>query len=102
MVGVLMLTPCIGCGVLIRVGTGGRCYRCKPRVTTAPRAIRASRAWRITAAAVRARGVCAMCGTRRGPFEADHIVPLSVDPTSTAARCLCVPCHKHVTRAQLR
>lgn len=55
------------------------------------------RAWR-TAVFERDNYTCVHCGDRRGPFNADHILPFSTHPhlrfELTNGRTLCVPCHR--------
>jgi len=91
-----MTTPCITCRKPVKVGTGGRCAECRDPA----RRLRSMRAWRRYAEAVRAVGICARCLSTEGPFEANHIVRLTDDLTSLRAECLCVPCHREVTRLQ--
>ena len=88
-------TPCITCGRPTPAGTG----RC-PAHRNPARRIRSAQPWRQLAELVRAQGRCARCLTTTGPFEANHVTPLGSDPGSVAAECLCVPCHRAVTRLQ--
>lgn len=93
-----LTTPCLGCRRPVPVGTGGRCRDCM-----APqRRLRSGRAWRLTSEMVRARGVCARCGTTTGPFEADHVTPLGHDLSALELQCLCRPCHAAKTAAERR
>lgn len=52
----------------------------------------------------RDQGVCALCGVkhiRKGPWQADHIVPVVEGGGECGLdnlRTLCVPCHKKVTK----
>lgn len=92
-----MVTLCIGCGRRIPSGTGGRCPGCR----NPARRVRSQRPWRELAAATRAIGRCARCGTTTGPFEANHADPLADDPYQVPrAECLCLPCHRSVTNDQ--
>lgn len=47
-------------------------------------------------AAIRARGVCAYCGTTEGPFTLDHVIPRSRGGTSNLTNlvCACDPCNR--------
>jgi hypothetical protein len=86
-----MLTPCIGCAVLIPVGSGGRCARCRRPA----RRYRATAAWKRTSAAVRAGASCADCGSA-GRLEAHHVDELGVDVAAGIRGelvPLCGPCH---------
>lgn len=91
------MTPCIGCRRPIPVGIGGRCPACR----NPARRIRSGGAWTRLSRQVRAIGRCARCGTTAGPFEANHVQPLADDPYQLpTAECLCIPCHRVVTREQ--
>lgn len=69
------------------------------------RALRSSQAWRdqrSLALSLFGR-VCRYCGDTSGPFEVDHIVPLSKTLNGglilSNLQVLCVPCHKEKHRA---
>lgn len=62
-----------------------------------PRPALSKSSWRRLRARVKQAGVCFYCGTRQGPFEADHLVPPSqggseLDPGNVV--CACVPCNR--------
>lgn len=91
------MTPCIGCGVPVPVPGRGRCRACQ----NPARRIRSAQAWRRYAETVRATGICVRCGTTEGPFEANHVTPLATSPDQVPrAECVCLPCHRAITRAQ--
>lgn len=64
---------------------------------TPARRLRSTQAWTDLSRAVRATGICALCGAVGVPLEADHIQPLAeapergLDPSNI--RAVCLPCH---------
>jgi len=88
-----LLTPCIGCGRLVKAGTGGRCYACQ----NPARRYRSHRRWTELSRKLRAGAVCARCGSS-GPLQVHHATARLADDLERAAMGqlvpLCAACHK--------
>lgn len=97
-----MNTSCITCGTAIPVGSGGRC-----RLHIDPvRRLRWSHRWAVMARNAKAIGVCAGCGARGIPLEADHRIALRDHPErafdASNVQALCHACHTAKTNAMRR
>ena len=93
-----MRTPCVGCGRLVKVGTGGRCSACR----TPARKARDTAEWTRISLQARASGVCSRCHAFVGSknLEAHHTIPASERPDLALVPDLIVPlchsCHREV------
>jgi hypothetical protein len=92
-------TTCLDCGELISRGYS-RCERCKLDKERARNRSRShyKGSWPSIAKKAKQRHPwCAECGTRKGPFEADHVIPRSL---AGGVRVLCLPCHQEKTKRE--
>lgn len=91
-----MNTPCLVCGRLVPVGSGGRCSQHRPQ----QRQMRSTARWTKLSRKVRAIGYCEVCGRPAPPseLECDHIVPASQRPDlvyyEPNLRAICKDCHR--------
>ena len=90
------------CRTCHRLHTAARCPTCAAARYPAHRGVYYSRAWRsLRDQVLSEEPLCRNC-RGLGPFQVDHIIPLTVAPrlalTRSNLQALCEPCHGRKTR----